>query len=148
LQWQQETAGSYVKFKNRATGLYLDGLGNTTNGADLGQWASSTSDNQQWTMTTSVGRSAVSAEESPEKKFAEQISVSPNPFVSGINVSIPQPESVRNIIMMDLAGRQVEIIEHEQVKSEQTMGSHVNPGLYLIQINSTHGRQSFKVIKK
>jgi len=146
LQWTQETVGSYVKFKNVATGLYLDGLGSTTNGADLGQWASSSSDNQQWTVTTTSGRIAVNAEENPEKEFAEQISVSPNPFVSGINVSIPKPESVRNIIMMDLAGRQVEIIE--QVKSEQTMGLHVSPGLYVIHINSILGRQSFKVIKK
>jgi len=41
---------SYVKLKNRATGLYLDGMGRTTNGNDAGQWASSGSYNQQWSL--------------------------------------------------------------------------------------------------
>jgi hypothetical protein len=31
-------SGNFVKFKNRATGLYIDGLGKTNNGSDLGQW--------------------------------------------------------------------------------------------------------------
>jgi len=148
LQWSQETTGGYVKFKNRATGLYLDGMGSTNNGADLGQWATSSSYNQQWTVTSTAGRIAVSAEESPEKEFAEQVSVSPNPFVSGITVSIPKPENVRNIVMADVAGRQVEVIEHEQLKTEQTMGVHAAPGIYVIQINGFLGKQSFKVIKK
>jgi hypothetical protein len=42
-------AGSNVRFKNRATGLFLDGLGATANGSTLGQWADSGSTNQQWT---------------------------------------------------------------------------------------------------
>jgi aryl-phospho-beta-D-glucosidase BglC (GH1 family) len=151
LQWQQETTGGYVKFKNRATGLYLDGMGNTTNGADLGQWSNSSSNNQQWTMTTTTTARAMTSHE-PEgvniEKEVDKIRVFPNPFTSGINVSIREPEKVKNIIMLDLAGKQLEIIEHEQVKTEQTIGSHVNPGIYMIQINSTLGRQSFKVIKK
>jgi hypothetical protein len=47
-----ETAGSYVKIKNRATGLYLDGMGYTTNGSTANQYSSSTSNNQQWTQET------------------------------------------------------------------------------------------------
>ncbi len=38
--------------KNRATGLYLDGMGRTSNGSICGQWASSGSTNQQWTQET------------------------------------------------------------------------------------------------
>jgi len=47
-QWVLEAAGTYVKIKNRASGLYLDGAGNTTNGAVVKQTISSTSLNQQW----------------------------------------------------------------------------------------------------
>lgn len=39
---------SQLKYKNAATGLYLDGLGATSNGANTGQWSDSTSSNQQW----------------------------------------------------------------------------------------------------
>jgi hypothetical protein len=47
-QWTQEASGSYVRFKNRATGLYLDGMGSTSNGSNLCQWSNSGSANQQW----------------------------------------------------------------------------------------------------
>jgi hypothetical protein len=50
--------------------------------------------------------------------------------------------------MFDLSGKQVEEIEHENVKTEQTMGALLNTGLYVIQINGLISRQSFKVIKK
>ena len=33
---------------HRATGFYLDGMGRTANGADLGQYGDSNSTNQQW----------------------------------------------------------------------------------------------------
>ncbi len=41
---------SYCKLLNRATGKYLDNMGSTTNGADVCQWASSSSYNQQWKL--------------------------------------------------------------------------------------------------
>ncbi len=44
---------SYIKLQNRATGLYLDGMGRTSNGSDAGQWSDSTSTNQQWLVVTS-----------------------------------------------------------------------------------------------
>jgi hypothetical protein len=47
-QWIQETVGNNVRFKNRATGLYLDGMGSTSNGSNLCQWGNSGSANQQW----------------------------------------------------------------------------------------------------
>jgi len=45
-----ETVGSYIKLKNKATGLYLDGMGDRTNGDAAGQWSNSSSDNQQWSI--------------------------------------------------------------------------------------------------
>jgi hypothetical protein len=48
-QWTVGTDANNVRIKNRATGKYIDGMGRT-NGADLGQWSSSTSTNQKWRM--------------------------------------------------------------------------------------------------
>lgn len=42
----------YVRIQNRATGLYIDGMGRTSNGSNAGQWSSS-GINQHWTMETS-----------------------------------------------------------------------------------------------
>ncbi len=52
--WSSGGSGStYVRLANRATGLYLDGMGRTSNGSDAGQWSSSSSDNQQWAIVPS-----------------------------------------------------------------------------------------------
>jgi endoglucanase len=40
-----------VSLRNRATGLYLDGMGRTANGADAAQWGGSSSTNQQWRIS-------------------------------------------------------------------------------------------------
>jgi hypothetical protein len=51
---QQITNGTYHLI-NKASGKYLDNLGATTDGANVGQWQSSTSNNQVWTLTYSGG---------------------------------------------------------------------------------------------
>lgn len=65
--WQQFTMNSFsaswgsggsgssgssgnVMIQNRATGLYVDGMGRGSNGANAGQWGYSGSRNQQWTL--------------------------------------------------------------------------------------------------
>jgi hypothetical protein len=145
LQWTQETAGSYVKFKNRATGLYLDGLGNTTNGADLGQWASSSSNNQQWTITTTTGR--VATHQESEEAENDGLQVFPNPFTSAISVIVREPSKVKSIVLYDLAGRQMEIIEAGHVVPNQTMGLFVTRGIYILKVNGDSGTHVMKVIK-
>jgi DUF1680 family protein len=47
--------GSYVRFRNVATGLYIDGMGSTSNGSNACQWGDSNSVNQQWTIVSSGG---------------------------------------------------------------------------------------------
>jgi endoglucanase len=149
-QWTVESVGGYSKFKNRATGLYLDGMGRTANGSDLGQWGNSSSNNQQWTISNSSSSARIAspdAEEVIEEPVAE-VSLSPNPFTSGIKVSISDPKTIKSITMIDLRGKEVEFIEHENIKTEQIMGSRLNSGLYVILINGFRSRQSFKVVKK
>ncbi len=42
--------GNYIKFKNRATGLNIDGMGRTSNGSNAGQWSNGSNGNQQWVI--------------------------------------------------------------------------------------------------
>jgi hypothetical protein len=44
---------SYVRFRNVATGLYIDGMGSDSNGSDVCQWSDSNSNNQQWKIINS-----------------------------------------------------------------------------------------------
>ena len=43
--------GSYHQLKNHATGLMIDGMGSTGNGANCCQWSSSSSGNQRWSLS-------------------------------------------------------------------------------------------------
>ncbi|TYP77473.1 RICIN domain-containing protein [Paenibacillus methanolicus] len=48
-----ETSGTAsIRFSNAGTGLYIDGIGRTSNGSAAGQWSSSTSNNQRWIEET------------------------------------------------------------------------------------------------
>lgn len=155
-QWTVETSGGYTKFKNRATGLYLDGMGRTANGSDLGQWATSGSSNQQWTLATVTGlaagrEAAAPVAAAPGESGTEadaEIGVFPNPFTTGITVTIRNPEEIRNIVMVDLTGKLVETIEHNHISRRQTIGSQLEPGLYIVHVNGIRQRKSIKVLKK
>ncbi len=149
LQWQQETAGSYVMFKNRATGMYLDGMGRTTNGSDLGQWAYSGSSNQQWTISSlKSGAIETTLSANRAEEGIANILLYPNPFTSEISIKIANPEKVNRIEVMNMLGKQVQVIDHADVKTEQMIGSSLRAGVYVVQIYSAEGSQSFKIIKK
>jgi hypothetical protein len=55
LNFGQNSGGTSgnVSIQNRATGLYIDGMGRTSNGSNAGQWSGSGSNAQKWTMETS-----------------------------------------------------------------------------------------------
>lgn len=42
--------GNFIQLQNRGTGLFLDGLGRTTNGEACAQWSNTTHPNAQWEM--------------------------------------------------------------------------------------------------
>ena len=71
-----------------------------------------------------------------------------NPFTSEISIRIAVPEKVKRIEVMNMLGKQVEVIDHAGVKTEQVMGSSLRKGVYLVQIYSADGGQSFEIIKK
>jgi arabinan endo-1,5-alpha-L-arabinosidase len=51
----QIIANGTYRLRNRASGKYLDNLGSTADGANVGQWASSSSNNQRWVVTNADG---------------------------------------------------------------------------------------------
>jgi hypothetical protein len=54
-----------MEFKNKATGLFLDGLYNYANGSILGQWSNNGSTAQEWTLTVVglVGKQVTESQE-------------------------------------------------------------------------------------
>jgi hypothetical protein len=146
-QWVVETSGNYKKIKNAATGLYIDGMYWNSNGSDLGQWSNSGSDAQLWTITTVKSAEENSGELSNVNEGKSDV-LYPNPFTSEITLSINNPEQVTNIVVTDISGRQVEVINRAAVKNLQTIGSSLKAGTYVVQVNHSGKTQSFTVIKK
>jgi len=60
--WQGPIADGRYQIKNRASGLMLDNLGNTSDGSTVGQWQSSTSNNQKWNISYTAGNYTLSCE--------------------------------------------------------------------------------------
>ncbi len=148
-QWAIEPTGNYVRLRNKATGLYVDGRYNYSNGADLGQWSSnSTSNAQQWTLST-VGhaRKAISVDTSAAAQTNDPVVLYPNPFKSTFNMIVNNPDAVKRIVITDMMGSQVEVIEHSAVGNLMSMGASLKSGMYVVQVYRTNGLKSFKVIK-
>jgi len=147
-QWVMEDMGSYKRIKNSASGLYIDGMSWNTNGSDLAQWSNSGSDAQQWTITSLKSAMANSGELSAVNEGTGNIALFPNPFSSEINLRIDNPEQVTRIVVFDILGKKVEVIDQGTVKNEQAIGSSLEAGMYIIQICSPGKTQSFKILKK
>jgi hypothetical protein len=150
-QWTKETAGNYVKFKNRATGLYLDGLGQTTSGADLGQWSTSSSNNQQWsavTLTSARSASKVSSNQATPEEQGYQVTLYPNPSTSTFNLSIGKSEKVTLVEIFDLSGKSVGTIRPSSNSNRLEFGATLPPNMYIIKVSGLGWERSFKVVKK
>lgn len=106
------------------------------------------STNQQWSITNVSSSARIASPNTVEEEPGAEVSLSQNPFTSGMKISVPDPTFIKNIMMIDLTGKEVVVIEHENIKTEQIIGSHLNPGLDVVQINGFRSRQFFKVIKK
>lgn len=54
-KWQGPVPDGRFKLQNRASGLMLDNLGSTTDGASVAQWQDGSSPNQQWNISYTAG---------------------------------------------------------------------------------------------
>lgn len=147
-QWTVETSGNYKRIKNVATGLYLDGMSSSSNGADLAQWSNSGSDAQQWTITSLKSAEANLSELSAVDEISGDVLLFPNPFTDETNLRIDNPKQITRIEILDMVGKQVEVIDHPAVRNLQTIGSSLKAGVYVVQVCSASETKSFKVIKK
>jgi hypothetical protein len=123
-------------------------MGWSTNGSDLGQYGSSGSDAQQWTITNLKSAVANSEELSKVDAGKNDVLLFPNPFTDETSLKIDNPAQVTSIVVLDMLGRQVEVIDHATVKNLQTIGSSLKSGMYVVQVCSAGKTQSFKVFKK
>jgi hypothetical protein len=126
-------------------------MGRTGNGSDLGQWTTSNSDNQQWTMTT-VGSSSNARQISPEVSANESeelgINLYPNPFAKTFTLEVPSSGEQLQITILDAMGKEVETITHSGASTKLLLGAALKPGLYIIRVSGVNGSQSFKVLKE
>jgi hypothetical protein len=123
-------------------------MGWNTNGSDLGLWGNSSSDAQQWTITSLKSAKENSEELSLVDEKNSDILLFPNPFSSEINLRIDNPEQVTSIVVFDMLGKKVEVIGRDAVKNTQSIGSSLKAGMYVLQICSPGKVQSFKIHKK
>jgi hypothetical protein len=151
LHWSKETVGTYTKFRNRNTGLYLDGMWRGSN-SDLGQYTSSTGDPQLWTVTT-VGNGpqtvkSVTTEAATVEQAKNQISLYPNPFTATFELKCDKPDEIVSIDVFDILGRKAETIKGSAISSSMTLGSSLNPNMYIVHVYGKGWTKTFKVTKK
>src|SRR3972149_6708910 len=134
-QWSRESTGGYYKFRNRATGLYLDGMGRTSNGSDLGQWSSSSSYNQQFQL---ISTSSIDVEEGTNAATALLFTVYPNPADKYLHIALPDAfvEGAEMMIYNNVG---------KLVMSKNIRGNlytldikDIVPGSYIIKISNGH----------
>jgi len=71
-----------------------------------------------------------------------------NPFTSTINLKIDHPNEIDRIAVFDIMGRQVENIGHSMIKDPLTIGSSLQPNLYIVCVFGTNWSKTFKMVKK
>jgi len=126
---------------------------NYTNGANLGQWSFSGSTAQQWTLGT-VGHVQTAAVKQEGAAGAAGLSgdlsgsglrAYPNPFTSAFYLTLDDPAQVKEVVIVDLAGRTVQRIVRPS--GSMLVGSGLGAGEYFVNVYRSNGVKTFKVIK-
>jgi len=76
------------------------------------------------------------------------ISLYPNPFKNGLNIEIPNIDSVKRILITDQLGRVISEIEKSDITTSMTVGNDLDKGIYLIVVQSKTGNKTYKIIKQ
>ena len=126
---------------------------NTLYEVSFGPEITSTSGLQQFTMNSfscAVTKSAmVNTEElSTVNEGNSNVTLFPNPFTTEINLRINTPEQVNKVVVFDMLGRQVEVIDHDAIRDLQSFGYSLKAGMYMVQVSGPATSQSFKIVKK
>jgi hypothetical protein len=79
---------------------------------------------------------------------ADDTKLYPNPFTSAITLEAGNHNEISGVSIFDIMGRQVETVGNSEIKSTLTIGSSLNPGIYVIQVNRKNETKTYKVFKK
>ncbi len=77
-----------------------------------------------------------------------EIKLYPNPFTEEIQLNISSPNKVNYIAITDLMGKIVNSYNKTSIEKNMIIGQELNFGLYIIQVYSENGIQSFPIIKQ
>jgi aryl-phospho-beta-D-glucosidase BglC (GH1 family) len=78
----------------------------------------------------------------------KDVELYPNPFTSTFTLKVDNPDEIVRISIFDRLGRQIEAIEHSAVNSSLSLGSSLDPGLYIVQVYGENWTKSFKIVKR
>jgi hypothetical protein len=120
----QVASGTDVKFKNRATGQYIDGLGKTADGSNLGQWKTRISNNQIWTVSTVSGLSNQGvAANTTTNATQSSVELYPNPFSSSFTLRGFKPGEILHIRIFDVTVSRLKLLMVHAGLKQVTVGA-------------------------
>jgi hypothetical protein len=132
--WANTPAGNgYVRLKNANTGIFVK-----TFNADFG-----TEIYQEFTVGYSIGME--------EEMIEAGLFAYPNPTDGNLTIDFQSPDAQVEIVVFDYTGK---IISDEKINTEHTMKtlnvdlSQNAPGLYLVQMRTSEGVKTVRVVKQ
>jgi hypothetical protein len=102
-----------------------------------------------FTIYFSNSATAPSCKKSAEEAGEENpVVLFPNPFVTSINLRIPNHELVNEIYIIDQMGRIVLTLDKGQISENIQFGTTLSPGMYIVKVVSEQSISTYKIIKK
>lgn len=133
-----DVGGGYYNIKARHSGRCVDVVeASTANSANINQWACGTGTNQQFSFTK-VGGARLGA----ATATLDNVSVHPNPSSSTFRIQVIGEFSYT---VYDQLGK---VVESGKGQDENSVGSNLPKGLYLIKIQQFNQTKQVKVIKQ
>lgn len=60
---------------------------------------------------------------------------------------VDKPGEVERVVIFDIMGKRVQVIENPLTSDLRSMGASLKPGTYIIQVNGVNWLKTFKVVK-
>ena len=118
-------------------------MGRTSNGSDLGQWSSSSSNNQQWTVS-SLKSAMIPDEVASEKESLNGFNTFPNPVTRMLNLQFSAP--IKEIVVYSIAGIPLYRLNTTSRNVEIDMSSFKS-GAYILKAIGENETWTQKIIK-
>ena len=153
-QWELVAVdGTHFQLKNRATGMFLDGMSRTNNGDDVALWANTTSNAAQWTFTLPSSEEATlripdSANTNSFSKDA--VVIYPNPTNARVNIYFNSTRSQDiKLKLLSAIGEIIFIENLNRFKGEYSKQINLKDypkAIYFLEIETNNGVINKKLI--